>query len=44
MMKKYLWIPLLGLGFSVMAQTEMKTYQLEGAPRYSKATGHGLWL
>ena len=41
MMKKYLWIPLLGLGMSAMAQTEMKTYQLEGAPRYSEATGYG---
>ena len=41
MVKKYLWIPLLGLGVSAMAQTGVKTYQLEGAPRYSEATGYG---
>ena len=41
MMKKYLWIPLLGLGLSATAQTGTKTYLLDEAPRYSEETGYG---
>ena len=41
MMKKYLWISLLGLGVSATAQTETKTYLLDEAPRYSEETGYG---
>lgn len=40
-MKKYLWIPLLGLGLSATAQTGTKTYLLDEAPRYSEETGYG---
>lgn len=40
-MKKYLWIPLLGLGVSATAQTGTKTYLLDEAPRYSEETGYG---
>lgn len=40
-MKKYLWIPLLGLGLSATAQTGTKTYLLDEAPRYSEKTGYG---
>ena len=40
-MKKYLWISLLGFGLSATAQTEMKTYLLNEAPRYSEETGYG---
>ena len=40
-MKKYLWIPLLGLGLSATAQTGTKTYLLNEAPRYSEETGYG---
>ena len=41
MMKKYLWIPLLGFGLSATAQTGTKTYLLDEAPRYSEETGYG---
>lgn len=40
-MKKYLWIPLLGLGVSATAQTGTKTYLLDEAPRYSEEAGYG---
>lgn len=40
-MKRYLWIPLLGLGLSATAQTGTKTYLLDEAPRYSEETGYG---
>lgn len=40
-MKKYLWISLLGFGLSATAQTAMKTYLLNEAPRYSEETGYG---
>lgn len=40
-MKKYLWIPLLGLGLSATAQTGTKTYLLDETPRYSEETGYG---
>ena len=40
-MKKYLWIPLLGLGLSATAQTGTKTYLLDEAPPYSEETGYG---
>ena len=40
-MKKYLWIPLLGLGLSATAQTGTKTHLLDEAPRYSEETGYG---
>lgn len=40
-MKKYLWVPLLGLGLSATAQTGTKTYLLDEAPRYSEETGYG---
>lgn len=40
-MKKYLWIPLLGLGLSATAQTGTKTYLLDEATRYSEETGYG---
>ena len=40
-MKKYLWIPILGLGLSATAQTGTKTYLLDEAPRYSEETGYG---
>lgn len=40
-MKKYLWIPLLGLGLSATAQTGTKTSLLDEAPRYSEETGYG---
>lgn len=40
-MKNYLWIILLGLCLPSLAQTEVKTYRLDGAPRYTDETGYG---